>query len=494
MLHLLRNLARDNSGNTLVIFAASLVPMTMMVGSGLDISVTYMAQAKMQNACDAAVLAGRQAMQGNNWNGSAKQEADKFFEFNFPVGTHGVDDAVFDVDQDASDRAQIVGTASGNVPTAIMRIFGFDELPISAECDAKRDLGHNDVMLVLDVTGSMTQAPSNGGGTKIARLRTGASGLYRALSDDDNGSVTRFGIVPYSQGVNVGRSLENDDILDDQEYVDRGIQCNRRGRNCYYTYSRTTIGLTNSSWSGGGSLNGIKTRFRNSGNGCIEERPTVGNSNNPFEIEDYVTRADVDDRASSNSDVLLQFGRYDPGAQQGEINSVCPSESELLKTYGSEASFGNAIRKATNIVAGNTYHDIGMLWGLRFLSRTGFFSADNPTERDGVAVNQHIVFMTDGILQTHSGIYTSHGLERYQNRTQGSGTLSEKHQARFESTCEVAKSMGVTVWVIALDVADVDGVRPCATSSSHFYTSDGSDLEDVFEEIGQGIGNLRLTR
>ena len=54
--------------------------------------------------------------------------------------------------------------------------------------------------------------------------------------------------------------------------------------------------------------------------------------------------------------------------------------------------------------------------------------------------------------------------------------------------------MGVTVWVIALDVGNTDDIEHCATSGEHFYTSDGSDLEAIFERIGQGIGNLRLTR
>jgi len=54
--------------------------------------------------------------------------------------------------------------------------------------------------------------------------------------------------------------------------------------------------------------------------------------------------------------------------------------------------------------------------------------------------------------------------------------------------------MGMTVWVIALDVTNTDEIEPCATSSGHFYTSDGSDLEAVFTQIGQGIGRLRLTQ
>lgn len=489
----LRKFFADEAGNTLVIFAASLVPLTMMVGSGLDISITYMAQAKMQNACDAAVLAGRQSMQGNAWNDDAKEEAEKFFDFNFPDGTHGVENAKFEVDQDENDRAQIVGEASGTVPTSLMFIFGFDELSISAECDAKRDLGHNDVVLVLDTTGSMNDAPSTGGSSKITRLRNGAKGLYRALKDDENGSITRYGMVSYSHTVNVARSLANNDILTTQEYVDWVRRCNYYG--CWWERRTKDVHIEDSSWGDDDdSTNENKSAFRTSGDGCIEERPSIGNSDNPFEIEDTVTRADIDERAEDGSDTLRQFGRYDPNVQEGESQSGCPGESRKLRTYDTESAYNSAVSSTTSNVTGGTYHDVGMLWGTRFISRTGFFGSENPTERDGIPVNQHIVFMTDGLLDTGGRLYSAHGIEDYQGRTQGSGSQNNRHISRFNAVCDLAKSMGITIWVIALDVTDTDDVEPCATSAGHFYTSDGSDLEEVFEKIGQGIGNLRLTK
>lgn len=493
MLTFLKQITKDTSGNALAIFAAALIPLTIMIGSGLDVSITYMARAKLQNACDSGVLAGRQAMQGNLWNNAARAEAEKLFNFNFPDGTHGVTDADFLVDQDSNDLTQVVGSAEGHVPTSIMQIFGYDSLTISVACDARRDLGHNDVMVVLDVTGSMNSAPSNGGGTKIGRLREGAIGLFRALEQDD-GSITRFGLMPYSHTVNVGRSLDNRDILVDQQYVDRELVCERGS--CYYFYGTKIVHISESSWNNGrgGGANGNREGFRTSGNACIEERPSIGNSYNPFEIENTVSRADIDNRAQNGNDDLLQFGRYDPGVQEGQSQSGCPSEAVRLREFDSEADFQAAIDTATARVTGATYHDVGMLWGTRFISRTGFFAADNPQDIDGVPVNQHIVFMTDGLLNTGGRVYSSHGVEQYQQRTQGSGSLNSKHLSRFNDTCEVAKSMGITIWVIALDVTGTDDIEACATSSDHFYTSDGSDLEEIFEAIGQGIGNLRLTR
>src|SRR5690606_10420022 len=245
-----------------------------------DFGVAYMARGKLQNACDAGVLAARQAMDGTNFTTAVEDEAERFFEFNFPDGTVGATDLEFEVDQDDTDETQLLGTASASIPTSLMRIAGINELPISVQCDAKRDMGHNDILLVLDVTGSMADAPSNGGGTKIGRLREGAAGIFRGLESDD-GSIIRFGILPYSHTVNVARSLGNKDILREQPYVD--WVCNKYGSNC--SAQVKAVHINNSSWNmNPGNSGGNTQNFRTSGDGCIEERPSVGNTMSPFEI------------------------------------------------------------------------------------------------------------------------------------------------------------------------------------------------------------------
>jgi hypothetical protein len=515
----LSRLARDTAGNTLALAAAAIIPFTILVGSGVDFGVTYMARGKLQNACDAGVLAARQSMEGTEFDEDVEDEAQRFFDFNFPEGTAGAFDVEFEVVQDDDDESQLLGTASASIPTSLTRIVGVTEIDIAVACDAKRDMGHNDIVLVLDVTGSMNCPPGVDGGcngveqpgAKIALLRQGAAGIYNGLKGDD-GSIIRFGIVPYSHTVNVARSLKNKDIVRSQHYVN-AVNCNQWGT-C--TSNLKTVHINNSSWNmNPGNSGGNTQNFRTSGNGCIEERPSVGNAYSPFEIEDFVTRADVDTEAgNAGNQPELQFGRYDPpshtnngsflyrgnrfwridGSNGLDVQVGCPREATLLQPYADEDAFQAAINAATATPTGGTYHDVGMLWGLRWISPTGFFGADNPTEREGIPVNQHIVFMTDGELDTGDTSYTAYGIERLQRRTLGGGTLNERHQARFDSACDLAKSMGITVWVIALDVEDTADVEPCATSSEHFYISDGSDLAEVFEEIGRGIGNLRLTR
>jgi Flp pilus assembly protein TadG len=532
---LFNRLRQDTKGNTLAICAAAIIPLTAIIGSALDLSVAYMARSRLQNACDAGVLAGRQYMQGTSFDESVRDEADKFFDFNFPSGTAGTTGLEFEVVQDSANRSQILGTANALVPTSLMRIFGFVNIPIEVECDATRDMGHNDIALVLDVTGSMAQNASGGGGARIERLRTGAAGIYRAL-DSGDGSITRFAMVPYSHTVNVARSLDNRDILVDQSYVDgtwNYRQCDTNGSQAWNCQNRSTTGtrpttgvqtingqmkyisnlsfnhtgsktvhISNSYWNNAnGAYPGNRQGFRTSGDGCIEERPSVGTPANLFEILTTVSREDVDTRASNGGNQEhLQFGRYDPFVQRGQTQEGCPAEASRLREYDTEDAFQMAINAATARVTGGTYHDIGMLWGTRFVSRTGFFGGnnfnqgDNVTEIEGIPVNMHIVFMTDGELDTGPTLYSAYGVETYQERLDTWGTQDQAHIDRFQSVCTVAKNMGVTVWVIALDVGNTGDIEDCATSGEHFYTSDGSDLEAIFERIGQGIGNLRLTR
>ncbi|MDP3907503.1 TadE/TadG family type IV pilus assembly protein [Novosphingobium sp.] len=59
---LLRRLASDASGNTLAMIAAGVVPLLAMVGGGVDMGRSYLAQSRLQQACDSGVLAARKKL------------------------------------------------------------------------------------------------------------------------------------------------------------------------------------------------------------------------------------------------------------------------------------------------------------------------------------------------------------------------------------------------------------------------------------------------
>ncbi len=481
--HIAGRLIRQSNGNTLALMAAAMVPIAGMIGSGLDMARIYMAEARMQTACDAAALTARGTMAGTRFSDEVRTEGERFFDFNFPASTMEAENVIRNIDPSATDASTIIVQASADIPTTVMSLFGRESVSISVTCNADMDQGHADIMLVLDVTGSMGSSPSVGGDAKIRRLRTAATSLYEAL-DVGSDSRVRYGIIPYAMTVNVGGSLRDHDILRTTHYHNR---LRRNG------WQFAGVHIDDTQWEGGSDTQDIAA-WRTSGEACIEERSDAGTSALPVSVGTSVSQDDIDSIAASDTDTDRQWGRYDPSEQMGEGSSACPEPGSRLQLYSTVTQFDDAIDDATDRIGGYTYHDIGLVWGARFLSRTGMFSADNTPTHNGVPVSMHIVFLTDGMLHTDNRAYSAYGVNRRASRINGGGSLADRHRARFHSACNTAKTMGMTIWVIALDVTETDDIRPCATSDGHFFVSNGSDLEDVFAEIGQGIGRLRLTR
>jgi len=202
-----KRLLRDQGGNAMMLTAAAMLPVLGIVGSAIDIGRAYMVQLRLQQACDAGVLAGRRAMAGALYSDSAKAEADKMFGLNFPTGNYGSKSVGFSSwGVGASD---VAGRATTILPTAIMFIFGKPQFDLGANCTAKLEISNVDVMMVLDVTGSMSsKATSSDSDSKIVALRKAAIDFFDTLTNADVGDGRlRFGVVPYSSSVNVGQIL-----------------------------------------------------------------------------------------------------------------------------------------------------------------------------------------------------------------------------------------------------------------------------------------------
>lgn len=207
-------LASQTRGNTFAIVAAALIPITVMIGSGIDMSRAYMAKNRLQNACDAGSLAARRVMQNDTLSQSVIDTGRQFFNFNFPQGAYQTTTFTPSVTKPSTGVVRI--TASTRIRTMIMRMFGVADLPLNVDCDASLNFVNTDVVLVLDVTGSMdSNVPTGSGGSsikKIDALRSAVLALYDELAPmqtqlEAQGLRLRYGIVPYSSTVNVGRLL-----------------------------------------------------------------------------------------------------------------------------------------------------------------------------------------------------------------------------------------------------------------------------------------------
>ena len=477
----MRRLLVDERGNTAMILAAAIIPLLGLVGSALDISRTYLVKSKMQAACDAGALGARRAMADATLDVASITEGKKFFDFNFPLGTMDSTPVVLAIKANATDLSTVDVTATTTVPTTIMKMFGIDSLPVAVDCSADQDYVNNDVMLVLDVTGSMNcqagtncdYAVSEQSNSRLSRLRGATAALYASLAGA-KGVRTRYGFMPYSMTVNVGRDLPLTAIANPAGYWQK-----KSNKWSLVSTTQTSSWLTNT-WSG-----------------CVEERSTISQgSGSSIKISADVAQGDID---TGGIGPALQWAPYDSDATQGETGAFpnltifCPAQAKRLAVYASQSAFQTAVNTSLSRVGGYTNHDLGVMWGTRFLSPSGMYSADNPTVYQQVPVGKHIIFLTDGVMTADAANYSSFGIPNAEDRMTGGGSLVQKHKTRFLNACARARSMGMTVWVIALDVQTPADISPCASGSDHFFVSNGSDLDQVFTRIGKGIGRLRLT-
>ena len=207
----LNRLLASKRGNVLPILAASILPMAAMVGGAIDMSRAYMVKSRIQHACDAGVLAGRRAMAQTTYTSEAEAQAEAFFDVNYQEGYNDTTGVSFET-ENPTGSSKITGSASADMPTAIMGMFGYDTLNISVTCEAELNLTNTDVTFVLDVTGSMAETLTNSDGTsavKLTSLQEAVMSFYDTMATAAAGSDARirYSFVPYSSNVNVGELL-----------------------------------------------------------------------------------------------------------------------------------------------------------------------------------------------------------------------------------------------------------------------------------------------
>lgn len=203
----LRRMGRSEDGNIFPLTAIALVVLAGLVGGGVDMSRAYLVQNRLQNACDAGVLAGRRSVTTDGFDKAAKDAADEYFKVNFQnePGTSGT--TFLPVSKDNGDTVD--GTATTVLDSSIMKLFGFDTMSLAVECTATMSIGNSDVMMVLDTTGSMNDKLSGTSQTRMEALQAAMKNFYDTVSKATTGSNARvrYGFVPYASSANVGKLI-----------------------------------------------------------------------------------------------------------------------------------------------------------------------------------------------------------------------------------------------------------------------------------------------
>lgn len=268
--------------------------------------------------------------------------------------------------------------------------------------------------------------------------------------------------------------------------------------------------------------------------GCIEERKTARVlDNDPLDNWNPVPTdaQDMDvDSAPSTSDPTTQWGPALPGLLYGRekydgsswyyttdtlirtsdgtssenntdvdtVSGPCPAQAALYKEW-SPTQFSSYLDALSP--GGNTYHDIGLLWGARLMSPTGIFSSITDDSETGI--ERHMVFMTDGNTYAQPATYASHGLHWW-DRRQNDGVTAPTQQwlidnidGRSQAICRWIKNKNITLWVISygggVDTYNENNLQACASPGKYFSATNTADLIAEFKRIAASISDLRLT-
>ncbi len=193
-----RRLRLDRRGAVFVFLAFAIIPMIGFVGIATDTGRGYLVKSRLSSALDSAALAGGLVM----FEKTRDADVQMYFNANFPPGYMDatISGPWIAVNKEAET---LTLTASATIPTTFMRVFGYQTMTVTADAEVTRKMKALDVVLAIDMSGSM----GIGGGTKGTRIqaaREAATELINILfGGDSSKAVLNIGLVPWNGKVNV---------------------------------------------------------------------------------------------------------------------------------------------------------------------------------------------------------------------------------------------------------------------------------------------------
>jgi hypothetical protein len=366
------------------------------------------------------------------------------------------------VDQGINFRT-VSAEAEVEVDTMFLGMLGIDQIETAAAGGAEERVANVEISVVLDISGSMRY------NSKMANLRYAGAEFIDTVLKPETEDLISVSLVPYTAQVNAGPLITS-----------------KLNYNQVHGYSH-----------------------------CVE-----------FDEPDF-------------NDASISLGRVWQQSQHFEWSSAssfwitnpgCPQQAfERIVPYSQDATqLKNTINQYRD--RANTAIHIGMKWGAGLLdpefqpivtqligeSEVDGVFAGRPAEYDDPETLKTIVVMTDGqnvdTYRIQDWAYDSPNERAHWDRFPlwkflyqiPSSDRSEFYYRRFtagqadlmlDHICDAAKAEGVVIWSIGFEVGNhgASVMKNCASTPSHFFRVEGSEISDAFRAIARQINQLRLT-
>ena len=189
--------SRRDDGSVTILALFVLVGMLVVAGMAVDLMRAEHERVRMQGATDRAALAA--TMLRENISGA---QPDQIALAQMQAEGLGAQAAGRIAVAEAPGSRSVTLSPAATLQTGFMRLLGIDTLPVQAHAQAIEAVGRTrfEVVLALDVTGSMGAVTANGQ-TRIEALRAAAGDLVTSLLQGREPGEVALTIVPYAEHV-----------------------------------------------------------------------------------------------------------------------------------------------------------------------------------------------------------------------------------------------------------------------------------------------------
>lgn len=418
------------------------------VGGAIDVSHGYLVKQRLTHALDAATLAAAASAEDDN----VQAKVEQFLDLNYPMEKIG---DVYNI-QVFVNGDEISASAKAKFDTYFIHFLSIDEFDVFVDTTVEREVQGIEVVLVLDVTGSMSQ--------EIGELEDSVEMFVNRLcKGTECPENVKIGYVPFSTSVNVGPYGLGED--DEGNYYGPAFVNNPHGREFNQGNFDQWHGcvLANEGEDTNGTYEGNWDMYRNS--------RVYSTSSYYYNLDSYSHYNSYNNR--------YYYHNYNYNCNQNYIVPLTNNKTRLLNKVDFYAS-------------GFTLGNFGMVWGLRVLLPDFPFEEGAPYT--DTVTKRVIVMMTDGqnTMPGGSSGYSAYGV------TNDHSIRKTQLDERFSEVCESAKNVhDVNVYTITFS----DGVdsyteqlfEECASSASNYYDVDeAADLAGVYDQIAKELANLHI--
>jgi Flp pilus assembly protein TadG len=420
-------------GNVAMILGLTIVPVVGITGSAIDYSRTNSVKSEMQTALDstALMLAKEAAVVGQ---AQVNANAQKYFSAMF--NRHDVNNVHADATYSPGGTSALVVNASAQVPTAFVKMFGYDNITVHGTATAKWGNSRLRVALALDNTGSMSSDD------KMDALKTATNNLLAQLQTiAANSGDVYVSIVPFSKDVNLDPANYRENWIDWTEWDTQNGTCTKdkyRSKSSCESHDEAWRPADHSTW-----------------NGCVMDR---GNSSGPASGA-YDTNVVAPDPTKT----ATQFA--------AEQFSECAQAAVALNNNWTQ--MGTLVSGMSP--GGNTNQGIGLALAWMSLNGGGPFTV--PPMDPSYTYSQVIVLLSDG-LNTENRWYTK----------------QSSIDSRQKTTCANVKAAGILLYTVQVNTGrDPTStlLRDCASDKNKFFELKSADeMVTTFNTISTELGKL----